>query len=145
MVRRTLAALGRAFDAYWRDPGPILRAYDAGDLSAEWEDWLACVHPDHVWRTVFLGGTFRGHRDCLKVWDDFLRWAADYRAKLEEVEDLGGGHVYAEVAVTGRSKDGAGRMDARFYDVITIRDGKIARLEEYTSRDEALEAASRVA
>ena len=34
-------------------------------------------------------------------------------------------------------------MATRFYDVITIRDGKIARLEEYTTREEALAAAGR--
>jgi ketosteroid isomerase-like protein len=34
-------------------------------------------------------------------------------------------------------------MNARFYDVFTVRDGQIVRLEEYTARDEALEAARR--
>jgi ketosteroid isomerase-like protein len=68
VVRRTMAALARAFDAYWRDPRPIVRAYEAG-------------------------------------------------------------------------KDSRPQMATRFYDVITIRDGKIARLEEYTTREEAQEAA----
>jgi ketosteroid isomerase-like protein len=34
-------------------------------------------------------------------------------------------------------------MDARFFDVITVREGLIVRIEEYTSQTEALEAAGR--
>jgi ketosteroid isomerase-like protein len=77
----------------------------------------------------------------VRVWHDFLRWADDYRVTLDEIEDLGKDRVYAEVSITGQSKDSSPRMATRFYDVITIRDGKIARLEEYTTREEALEAA----
>jgi hypothetical protein len=33
------------------------------------------------------------------------------------------------------------RMDARFFDVVTVREGLIVRIEEYTGRDQALEAA----
>jgi ketosteroid isomerase-like protein len=143
LVRRTFAALERAFDAYWRDPRPIVKAMDAGELWPEWEEWFEYVHPEIVWQTVFLGDTFHGHRECVRVWDDYLRWADDYRATLEETEDLGGEHVYAVVALSGRGKHSGARMEARFYDVLTIRDGKIGRLEEYTSRDEALEASRR--
>lgn len=140
VVRRTLAALERAFDAYWSDPRPIVRAYDAGELWPEWEEWLTYVHPDIVWRTVFLGGTFHGRRDCLRVWDDFLRWASDYRATLIEVRDLDDGRVYAEVAIVGESRHVGRQMESRFYDLVTVRDGMIQRLEEYTSREEALGA-----
>jgi hypothetical protein len=31
-------------------------------------------------------------------------------------------------------------MDVRFFDVITVREGLIMRIEEYTSREQALEA-----
>ena len=70
-----------------------------------------------------------------------MRWAQDYRPALEEVEDLGGDQVFAILTLAGRGKGSDARMNARFYDVFTIRDGKIARLEEYTTREEALEAA----
>jgi ketosteroid isomerase-like protein len=141
VVRRTMAALERAFDAYWRDPRPIVRAYEAGELWPEWEEWFAHIHPEIEWKTVFLGETFHGHEECVRVWHDFLRWADDYRVTLEKLDDLGGDRVYAEVSITGQSKDSRPQMATRFYDVITIRDGKIARLEEYTTREEALEAA----
>jgi hypothetical protein len=50
LVRRTFAALERAFDAYWRDPRPIVKAMDAGELWPDWEEWFEYVHPEIVWR-----------------------------------------------------------------------------------------------
>jgi ketosteroid isomerase-like protein len=51
--------------------------------------------------------------------------------------------VFAVVGLHGQSKESGGRMDARFYDVFTVQDGLIVRLEEHTTRAEALEAAGR--
>jgi hypothetical protein len=45
------------------------------------------------------------------------------------------------VALVGKGKDSDIRMDARFFDVITLRESLIARIEEYSSQTEALEAA----
>ena len=58
-------------------------------------------------------------------------------ARLEEVEDLGGDRVFAVLSLTGRDKTTGREMSSRFYDIFTIRDGMIGRLEEYTSRGEA--------
>jgi ketosteroid isomerase-like protein len=145
LVRRTVAALAGALDSYWRDPRPLARAYEAGELGPEWEEWLAHLHPETEWQTVFLGETFHGHEESVRVWNDFLRWADDYRVTLDRVDDLGDDRVYAEVSIAGRTKDDGPRMASRFYQVMTIRDGTIWRLEEYTTREEALEAAGRPA
>jgi ketosteroid isomerase-like protein len=142
LVRRAFDALERAFDAYWKEPRSIAEAIEADDWP-EWSEAFSFIHPDVVWQTVLLGNTFRGHRECARAWDDFLRWAADYRPVLDDVEDLVGDRVFAVVGLHGQSKDGGGMMDARFYDVFTVRDGLIVRLEEYTTRAEALEAAGR--
>jgi ketosteroid isomerase-like protein len=41
----------------------------------------------------------------------------------------------------GRLRGDAGvEIDARFYDVYTLRDGKIVRMDQFTERSEALEA-----
>jgi ketosteroid isomerase-like protein len=141
LVRRTLGALDRALEAYWRDPRPIIRAYEDGELWPEWEEWFSYVHPEIEWRTVFLGETFHGHEECVRVWHDFLRWADDYRVTLEEIEDFGGGQVFVVITIGGRSKNSDARMGTRFYSVATVRDGQVARLAEYTDREEALEAA----
>jgi ketosteroid isomerase-like protein len=69
-------------------------------------------------------------------------WAEDYRPSVEEVADLGGDHVFAVVALVGRGRKSGMRMDARFYDVFTVRERLIVRIEEYTARTEAVEAVS---
>lgn len=45
------------------------------------------------------------------------------------------------ISLAGRDKTTGREMHSRFHDVITIRDGMIVRLQEYTSREEAMEAA----
>lgn len=141
VVRNTLAALQGALDAYWRDPRPILQAYESGTLWPEWEEWFSHVHPDIEWRTVFLGDTFHGHHECVGVWHDYLHWASDYRFALDEIEDLGGDEVFMVLTITGQGKDSDARMHTRFYSLATVRDGLVTRLAEYTSRDEAMVAA----
>jgi ketosteroid isomerase-like protein len=74
------------------------------------------------------------------AWYDFLKWAGDYRPSLDELADLGGEHVYVAIALAGAGRSSAVQMDARFFDVFTVRDGLILRIEEYTDQPEALEA-----
>ena len=64
-------------------------------------------------------------------------WASDYRLAIEKLESLGGDRVFAVLSLTGRDKTTGREITSRFYDIFTIRDGMIARLEEYTSRAEA--------
>lgn len=140
-VRRFFEVTERFFDAYWKSPRSIAAAMEANDLWPEWREVLEYVHPQIEWQTVFLGETVRGQTEAAAAWDDFLTWAEDYRPSLEEVADLGGEHVFAVVALVGQGKNSGMRMDARFFDVITVREGLIVRIEEHTSREQALEAA----
>ena len=87
-----------------------------------------------------MGETFRGHLATARAWDDFLSWAEDYRPNLEDVADLGGDHVFVVIALVGTGKNSGMQMDARFFDVFTLRDGFIAQIEEYLTRHDALEA-----
>jgi ketosteroid isomerase-like protein len=137
IVREAVAALGRAFESYFRAPRSIAEATESGDWP-EWNEAVGYVHPEIEWQTVFLGTTVHGRGASARLWDDYLQWASDYRPILEEIEDLGGDRVFAVLSLTGRDKTTGREMTSRFYDIFTIRDGMIARLEEYTSRREAL-------
>ena len=57
----------------------------------------------------------------------------------EEFEDLGD-RVVATVRLRGRGRGSGIEIDARFYDVYTLRDGKIVRMDQFTERSDALEA-----
>ena len=84
-----------------------------------------------------------GRAAVARAWDDFLKWAEDYRSSFDTTEILGVDRVFAEVKLVGRGKGqlSGTHLNARFYDVFTIKDGLILRLEEYATRAEALEAA----
>jgi hypothetical protein len=77
-------------------------------------------------------------------WDDFLKRVEDYRLTLDYVEDLGGDRVLAEIALAGRGKDSGARMESRMYQLVTLKDGLVVRIQEYTTRDDALDSAGGV-
>jgi ketosteroid isomerase-like protein len=133
-------AIERGFDAYWKNPRSIAAALETNDLWPEWEEAFDCIDPQIEWQTTFLAETHRGQLEAARVWDDLLTWAEDYRPRLEDVEDLGGDHVFVVVALIGKGKDSRIEIGSRFFDVFTVREGLIVRIEEYTSRTEALEA-----
>jgi ketosteroid isomerase-like protein len=141
LIRRNFEAVQRALEAYWRDPRSIVKALDEETLWPEWEAAFDYLHPDVEWQTVFLGQTFRGRREFAQVWDDFLRAFRDYRPHPAEIEDLGGEHVYVVIALEAVGKDSERPIDSTFHAIFTVRDGLIGRLEEYTSREEAMAAA----
>jgi ketosteroid isomerase-like protein len=141
IVRRFMDAIERGFDAYWKDPRPIATALKEGKLWPAWAEAFEYLDPEIEWKTVFLGETVCGYFEAARTWDDFLSWAEDYRPSLEEVADLEGDHVFVEVGLVGSGKNSGMRMYARFFDVFTLRDGLILRIEEYLARAEALEAA----
>jgi ketosteroid isomerase-like protein len=144
LVRRFMDAIERGFDAYWKDPRSIATALEEDDLWPEWAEAYEFVHPQIEWQTTFLRETARGQLESAQLWDDFLTWAEDYRPTLEDAEDLGGDHVFAVVGLVGKGKDSDMQMGTRFFDVFTVQEGLIVRIEEYTSRAEALEAAGQV-
>jgi ketosteroid isomerase-like protein len=141
IVRRFMDAMRRFFEAYWENPRSIAAAVEADDLWPEYREMLTYAHPEVEWKTVFLGETHRGYLGTAKVWDDYLKWAEDYRVDLQEVADLGNDRVYATLTLVGKAKAGGAPIDARMFDVFTLREGQIVRLEEYTDRGQALEAA----
>jgi ketosteroid isomerase-like protein len=141
VVRSFMDAVQRFFNAYWEDPRSIAEAVEADDLWPEYREVLTHVHPEVEWKTVFLGETHRGILATARVWDDYLKWAEDYRVALQEVTDIGDDRVYATLTLVGKAKAGGEPMNAQFFDVFTLRDELITRLEEYPDRAKALEAA----
>ena len=137
LVRESVEALARAFESYFRAPRSIAEATAAGDWP-EWNEAFRYIHPEIEWQTVFLGSTVHGRGAAARLWDEYLVWAADYRPTVEELESLGGDRVFAVLELTGRDKTTGREMTSRFYDIFTVREGMIVRLEEYTSRREAL-------
>jgi ketosteroid isomerase-like protein len=74
---------------------------------------------------------------------DWERWATafdDLRVTVEEIIDAGD-RVVLVAHHQGRGRGSGIEVDARFYEVYTLREGKVSRVDEYTEREPALEAA----
>ncbi len=108
-------------------------------LSMEVDEALPLADPGIVWNPIEELPT-QGHeavRASLAHWK--AEWE-DYELVPEEFVDMGD-RVVATVLLGGRGRGSGVEVDARFYDVYTVRDGKIVRMDQFTDRSEALEAA----
>jgi ketosteroid isomerase-like protein len=74
--------------------------------------------------------------------DDWERWASawvELRVTVEEIIDAGD-QVILVAHHQGRARGSGINVDARLYEVYTLREGKVSRVDEYTEREQALEA-----
>ena len=112
------------------------------DMWAAWAEAVPFLHQDveSVARDPVVGGTSYLGLDGLRaMWLDWVAPWVTWRAAVEEVIDLGD-----QVLVLGRAfgllEGGRAEVEATVASVWTVRDGKIARIEYYSKRAEALEA-----
>lgn len=121
----------------------VRRGYDAfnrGDI----EGALEILHPDVEWSTYLVpgpgGGTYRGHEGVRELWDDARNIFGDFRNDPERLMEAGD-KVVAFITVRGRGKASGIDVKARIAHVMTLRDGKVASVQSFEDRDEALKAA----
>ena len=107
-------------------------------LLVEVDEALTYADPDIVWNPIEELPA-QGHgavRTSLAHWK--AEWH-DYKVMPEEFEDRGD-RVVVTVRLRGRGRGSGIEIDARFYDVYTLRDGKIVRMDQFTARSQALQA-----
>ncbi len=107
-------------------------------LSAGVDEALADADPDIVWNPIEELPT-QGHeavRASLAEWK--AEWQ-DYELLPEGFMEMGD-HVVVTVRLSARGRGSGIEIDARFYDVFTLREGKIVRMDQFAERSEALEA-----
>jgi ketosteroid isomerase-like protein len=110
-------------------------------LADEVEEALTYADPGIVWNPIEESPA-QGH-DAVRA--SLARWKGewdDYRLMPEEFMDSGD-RIIVTVRLGGRGRGSGVEVDARFYDLYTLRDGKIVRMDQFTERSEALEAISR--
>jgi ketosteroid isomerase-like protein len=102
--------------------------------------------PDVEWHSVagplFGVGTIRGREAVLKfLWEDLRESIVGVRARPEEFIDLGDDRVLVVARYERRGRSSGAEVDLRVASVYQLRDGMLATVHDYTSREEALEAA----
>ena len=122
MSRENVEIVGRIIDAYDRDPEEAYSYLDPGVI------W----NPAEEERSQGI--------DAVRSYME--RWTAEWEDYAHEAEELldAGDSVVVTVHFSGRGKTSGIEADARLFEVWTLRDGKVVRMDEYTQRAEALEA-----
>jgi len=114
---------------------------ERGDL-AFFEEWttpdLVIVQPPEVPDAK----TYEGRTAVAKAWEDWPSQWEDFRLDLVEVIDAGGDAVVSVTRHRGRGRESGIEMDFQVFYVHRLRQGKLARMEMFFSREQALAAAS---
>jgi len=97
-------------------------------------------HSDCEYRPVEEVGTIRGHR-ALTSWVE--RWLEAWDEAWDEIIEViaSGSMIVAAIRVHGRGRKSRMEISQRLFDVHELRDGKVVRIREYLTREQALEAA----
>jgi ketosteroid isomerase-like protein len=133
MSQENVEIARRACEAAWRRPKP------------DFDTLNALAHPDHEMFTVqslVEGGGYQGaqgFREWLASWGEMFGEAWESSVEVAKAIDD------ERVLVTGWSKvrglGGGVPVEQRFWVLMSLRDGKVARSAVYTDRGQALEAA----
>jgi ketosteroid isomerase-like protein len=114
-------------------------AYENGDLSgaiAPFADEMIT----HRGASIVHEMTFTGPEGAL---DSLLEWAEqfdEFEQTVMEVVDAGD-HVLCKVHQTGFGVQSGAAVEGDFWFALTLREGKVVRLEMHTTKEDALKAA----
>jgi ketosteroid isomerase-like protein len=98
--------------------------------------------PDVEWipvaQSLLATDSYRGYEGVRRFWREFLSTWDDYAIEAEEFLDAGD-QVAVRMRLTGRTHDV--EVDELWSSLSTIRDGRVVRVQGFTTPDGALEAA----
>lgn len=119
-------------------------AYSRGDF----ESAVRNLHPDvevhpalePVEQVGRSRGAWRGREQVTKFFHDLDDTWEQVTVQVEDAVKAGGDRVVATEKWRVRGRNGI-QVDTRLFEVYTLRDGLISRVDGFTDRSEALEAA----
>jgi ketosteroid isomerase-like protein len=131
MSEENVELVRQAFEAFNRDDRATVTRLAAPDAEL------------HSVAGPLLGaGTIRGREAILKFfWEDLPEVIEGFRSSPEEFTDLGDDRVLVVARYEGRGRESDVEVNMRVASVYQIRDGMVASVRDYGSREEALEAA----
>jgi ketosteroid isomerase-like protein len=100
------------------------------------------VDPEVEWvaapQSLLASDEYRGYDGVRRFWTQFLSAWEEYRVEAEELIDAGD-KVVAVLRLSGRTNElEIGQLRSS---LLTLREGRIVRIEPFASKDGALEAA----
>ena len=140
VVRRFFEATERLLEG-WDTSRSVVETMKADDLPPEAREALGYMTAEAEWNPVFSGETYHGQLELGKAMEELLQAAGTYSVELRELTDLGNDRVFVVYGIDLRGRTSGIEVGVRLFSVVTLKDGLIARMDEYTDRREALEAA----
>ena len=134
VVRRFYEVLNEWLASYWSDPEQPL------DQSPGVEKVFAHLDPEAEWDWVFSPETFRGREQLLRAVADWLETVSDWRVAVEQLIDGSWDRVLMIGRVVARGKGSGTPVHEPIFVAVTVRNRKIARIEDHTERAKALKA-----
>lgn len=116
----------------------VYDAYRRGD-PAPFESLFA---PDIEWQLTSDPAPRRGLEGVRASLADWLQQFEDETTEVEQLIDAGPGRVVGVVRDRGRGKSSGVQVESRFFHLWFLSGGRVAKLVEFTTLDEALEAAA---
>jgi ketosteroid isomerase-like protein len=86
------------------------------------------------------GRVYRGHEGVRASFEQWFEQWDEYEFEVDEIVDCGD-RVLVKARESGRGAASGATVSARIYTVVTFRDGKILRYQEFYDEAQALEAA----
>jgi ketosteroid isomerase-like protein len=113
----------------------LLAAFDGQD----WGAALGAFDPAVEWSAAGQG-THHGRDGVVRSLAEWFEPWEEHEVETEEIAEAGD-QVLVVIRLTGRGTSSNMEIDQRFFQLYSIRSGKITRMVEFVTRDEALEAA----
>ena len=124
----------------------IVRREYAAFATRDWETLADLCHPDLEYETLGVApGRLRGFREITEFFDAWAELYGEFRVEAEEIVEAGDQVVAVErhAARGVKGSEAEVMVGHSFACLISFKDGRISRVKEYATRDEALAAAAR--
>jgi ketosteroid isomerase-like protein len=118
----------RAFDSFNRRD--LASAAEAFNPDAEWIPYLTALEED----------AYRGREQIEAMWRDVLRNFPDFRIELMELVTARGDTLVFRVEFQGMGRASGADTRTTVFQVVSFRDGRVARVESFRDRRDALGA-----
>jgi ketosteroid isomerase-like protein len=118
------------------------RSLDVGNFERRFDEVREIVDPEVEWvaapHSLLASEEYRGYDGVRRFWTQFLSAWDEYGVEVEELIDAGD-QVVAVMRLSGRTNEL--EVDEARSSLVTLRNGRVVRIEPFASKDGALEAA----
>src|SRR5215208_2860293 len=110
----------------------------------DWAAWDSLYHPDAEWfdpPEVPGSGVHRGRRSIRQYFDELLEIAADgFNIEVDALEDVGRDRVLIRARTVLLARGSGIPIDANVFQLVDLEDGRVRRVRNFRSSQDALEA-----